>query len=100
MVNLGTEADEKEVKISVNLEDNVKSRLVQMFHEYVEAFAWSYEDMSGLDIGIVFHRLPMKEGCSPIKQKVHRMRLDMFEKIKVEVMKQFNAGVLAVTSYP
>ena len=28
------------------------------------------------------------------------MRPDMSEKIKVEVMKQFNAGFLAVTSYP
>ena len=28
------------------------------------------------------------------------MRPDMFEKIKAEVMKQFNTGFLAVTSYP
>ena len=28
------------------------------------------------------------------------MRLEMFEKIKVEVMKQFDVGFLAVTSYP
>ena len=42
----------------------------------------------------------MKEGCSPIKQKVHRMCPEMSEKIKVEVMKQFNEGFLAVTSYP
>ena len=46
------------------------------------------------------HRLPTKEDCPPDKQKVHRMRPDMSEKIKVEVMKQFNAGFLAVTSYP
>ena len=28
------------------------------------------------------------------------MRPEMFEKIKAEVMKQFNSGFLAVTSYP
>ena len=56
--------------------------------------------MPGLDTDIVVHRLPMKEGCSPIKQKVRRMRPEMSEKIKAEVMKQFNAGFLAVTSYP
>ena len=71
-----------------------------MLHEYVEIFSWLYEDMSGLDTDIVVHRLPMKEGCSLIKQKVCRMRHEMSEKIKVEVKKQFNAGFLEVTSYP
>ena len=48
-----------------------------MLHEYVEIFGWSYEDMSGLDTDIVVHRLPMKVGSSPIKQKVRRMRPEM-----------------------
>ena len=71
-----------------------------MLHDYVEVFAWSYEDMPGLDTDIVVHHLPMKEDCAPIKQKVRRMHPNMSEKIKAEVMKQFNAGFLAVTSYP
>ena len=56
--------------------------------------------MPGLDTDIVVHRLPTKEDCPPVKQKVHRMRPKMSEKIKTEVMKQFNTGFLAVTSYP
>ena len=38
-VNLGTEADRKEVKIGANLELSVKQRLIQMLHDYVEIFA-------------------------------------------------------------
>ena len=68
-------------------------------NEYVEIFAWSYEDMPGLDTDIVVHRLPTREDCPSIKQKVRRMRPDMSEKIKAEVMKQFDADFLAVTSY-
>ena len=56
--------------------------------------------MPGLDEDIVVHRLPTTEDCPPVKQKVRRMRPGMSKKIKVEVMKQFNAGFLAVTSYP
>ena len=100
MINLGTEADKKEVKIGANLEDSVKSRLVQMLHDYVEIFYWSYEDMPWLETDIVVHRLPMKERCSSIKQKVRHMRSAMSKKIKAKVMKQFNAGFLAVISYP
>ena len=71
-----------------------------MLRNYVEIFAWSYEDMPSLDIDIVVHRLLTKEACPPVKQKVLRMRPEMSEKIKAEVMKQFDAGFLAVTSYP
>ena len=47
-VNLGTETDKKEVKIDANLEASVKQRLIQMLHDYVEIFFWSYEDMPGV----------------------------------------------------
>ena len=99
-INLGTEEDKKEIKVGANLESSVKERLIQLLHDYVEIFSWSYKDMSGLDTDIVVHRLPTREDCLPVKQKVRRMRPDMSEKIKPEVMKQFNAGFLAVTSYP
>ena len=100
VINLGTETDKREVKTGANLEDSVKSRLVKMLHDYVEVFAWSYEDMPELDNDIMVHRVPTKEDYPPVKQKVRRMRPDMSEKIKAEVMKQFNVGFLAVTSYP
>ena len=56
--------------------------------------------MPGLDADIVVHHLATKEDCPPVKQKVRRMRPDMSEKIKAEVMKQFKAGFLVVTSHP
>ena len=71
-----------------------------MLHGYIEIFAWSYKEMLGLDTDIVVHRLSTKEDCPPVKQKVCHMRPEMTEKIKEEVMKQFDAGFLAVTSYP
>ena len=100
VINLGTETDKREVKIGANLEDSVKNRLVQMLHDYVEVFAWSYEDMPGLETDIVVHRLPIKEDCPPVKQMVRRMKPNMSEKIKAGVMKQFDTWSLAVTSYP
>ena len=71
-----------------------------MLRDYVEVFSWSYKDMPRLDTDIVVHRLPTKEDCPPVKQKVRCMWPEMSEKIKAEVMKQFNAGFLAVSSYP
>ena len=67
MVNLGSETDRKKVKIGVNLKDGVKNKLIQMLHEYVEIFAWSYKDMPRLDTAIVVHCMPMKVVSAPIK---------------------------------
>ena len=39
IVNLGTEEDNKEVKIGANMEPSVKQRLIQMLRDYVEIFA-------------------------------------------------------------
>jgi len=66
----------------------------------MDIFAWSYQDMLGLDSDIVQPKLPLKPECPPIKQKLRRMRLEVSLKIKEEVEKQFNAGFLAVAKYP
>ena len=64
---MGTETDKKEIRIDANLESSVKIRLVQMLRDYMEVFAWSYEDIPGLDTDIVVHHLPTKEGCPLVK---------------------------------
>ena len=87
VVNIGTEEVRREVKIGADLEESVKVRLIELLREYSDIFAWSYEDMPGLDTDIVVHRLPLKEGCSPVKQKLRRTHLEMSKKIKEEVQK-------------
>ncbi|KAI5395139.1 hypothetical protein KIW84_061656 [Lathyrus oleraceus] len=50
-VNLGSEDCMREVKIGALLEESVKKELIELLREYVDVFAWSYEDMTGLDTG-------------------------------------------------
>ena len=64
---MGMKEDRKEVNIGENLELSVKQQLIQMLHDYVEVFAWSYKDMPGLDTNIVVHCLPIKEDYPPVK---------------------------------
>ncbi|PNX59733.1 gag/pol polyprotein, partial [Trifolium pratense] len=99
-INLGSESDVKEVKVGASLQEDVKKDLVSLLQEYVDVFAWSYQDMPGLDTDIVVHKLPLKLECAPVKQKMRRTRPDMALKIREEVKKQFDAGFLAVAKYP
>ena len=43
------------------------------------------------------HRLPLNPECSPIKQKLRRMKPEMSLKIKEEVKNQFDAGFLVIS---
>ena len=78
---------------------NVRDELVALLRDYQDIFAWSYQDMPGLSSDIVQHRLPLNPKCSPVNQKLRRMKPEMSLKIKEEVKKQFNAGFLAVARY-
>jgi hypothetical protein len=100
VINLGSETDKKEVKVGASLANHVHSELVDLLREYVNVFAWSYQDMPGLDTSIVEHHLPLKPECPPIKQKLRRTRPDIALKIKEEVKKQLDAGFLAISEYP
>ena len=100
MINLGIEENLKEVKIGALLHPDVKSGLIELLKEYMDIFAWSYQDMPGLDTYIVEHRLSLKPKCPPIKQKLGRTHPDMAVKIKEEVLKHINAGFLMTSMYP
>ena len=58
------------------------------------------QDMPGLNTNIVVHRLPLREECASVKQKLRRVKPKMLLKIKEEVKKQLDAGFLKVSKYP
>lgn len=100
VINLGSEEDKKEMKIGALLVLVVKKRMIELLREYVDVFAWSYQDMPGLDTNIIEHRFPLKPEYPPIKQKLRRTRPYMAIKIKEEVQKQIDVGFLIMYEYP
>ena len=97
---MGTEKEKKEVKIGTTLSSAIRKELIDLLQDYNDVFAWSYQDMPGLDTDIVVHRLPLREECMPVKQKLRRVKPEMLLKIKEEVKKQLDAGFLEVAKYP
>ncbi|XP_022751308.1 uncharacterized protein LOC111300005, partial [Durio zibethinus] len=99
-VNLGDGENKREVKVGTSLLPAERQKLEELLREYVDVFAWTYQDMPGLSTDIVEHKLPLKPGCKPMQQKLRRMKPEMLLKIKEEVKKQFDAGFLEVAKYP
>ena len=100
VINVGTEQDKRELKIGTLITTEERCSLTALLQEYMDVFAWSYADMPGLDIDIVVHRVPLVEGCKPVKQKLRRTRPDILLKVKAEIEKQWDAGFLEVIKYP
>ena len=88
------------MKIGTTLSPTIREKLIDLLRENSDVFAWSYQDMPGLNTDIVVHRLPLREKCAPVKQKLRRVKPEMLLKIKEEVKKQLDAEFLEVSKYP
>ena len=87
LVDLGTGSGKREVKIGMGMTAPICEELIALLKDYQDIFAWSYQDMPGLSSDIVLHRLPLNPECSPVKQKLRRMKPEMSLKIKEKVKK-------------
>ena len=96
-VNLGDINNVQEIQVVNGPE---KDSIVHLCHEFKEVFAWTYRDMPGLDPSIATHKIPIKPNISPVKQKLRRMRLDIQDKVKQEIIKLLEAGFIRVANYP
>ncbi|RVW43739.1 Transposon Ty3-I Gag-Pol polyprotein [Vitis vinifera] len=56
IVDFGTTDQPRELRIGSDLSTGERDSLIQLLRAYLDVFAWSYEDMPGLDPSIVQHR--------------------------------------------
>ncbi|MBA0838172.1 hypothetical protein Goarm_010256 [Gossypium armourianum] len=56
----------KEIKIGTTLMPEQSQLLKDLLIECSDVFAWSYQDMLGLETNIVEHRIPLKSNCKTV----------------------------------
>ena len=100
LIDFGTPDQPREIRISSSLSPDERSRLIDLLRSYLDAFAWSYEDMSGLDSSIVQHHLPILPHARPFKQKLRRLHPQWSLQVKEEIQKQLSVGFFSVVEYP
>ena len=59
----------KTTKIRTTLSPEMRNRLVQFFKENLDVFAWSHEDMPGISLKVIQHKLSVDPKMKPIQQK-------------------------------
>ena len=93
-VNLGSQDHPKPISISECLSLTEREELIALVREYIDVFAWNYEDMPGFDPQIAMHRLNIKPNVKPVKQQQRRFHPDIMEAIEAEVHKLIACGFI------
>jgi len=71
--NIGTLEKPKIIKLSKSLPPDQKPKYVDLFKEFQDVFAWSYEDLKSYDTSVIQHTIPLKPNQKPFKQKLRRI---------------------------
>ena len=100
LIDFGVPDQPREIRIGSSLSHDERSRLIDLLRSYLDVFAWSYEDMPGLDPTIVQHHLPILPHARPVKQKLRRLHPRWSLQVKEEIQKQLSVGFLSIVEYP
>ena len=97
--NIGTKEQPGIVKISKALSVEQRERYIKLLKEYVDIFAWSYEDLQTYDTSIIQHKVPLKPNVKPFRQNLRRINLTLFPVIEKAVKKLLDAKIIIPLRY-
>ena len=84
-VNIGTMEEPKTTYISSLLPSNLKEQIMSLLQEFKDCFAWSYDEMSGLDRTLLEHCLPIRPKFHQFQQPLRMMLKEVKLKVKEEI---------------
>uniref|UniRef100_A0A2N9F4Z3 Uncharacterized protein n=1 Tax=Fagus sylvatica TaxID=28930 RepID=A0A2N9F4Z3_FAGSY len=91
---------ERTTKIGADLPPKIKESLVQFLKDNKDVFAWSHEDMPGINPSIISHKLNVDPSLRPIKQKRRVFAPERNNAIMEEVDKLLAANFIREVFYP
>jgi len=88
----------KKVHIGSQLPQPMKEDLVAFLRRNKDVFAWSHEDMSGIDPSVIVHKLNVDPNCRPVKQR-RAFAAERNTAVAEEVEKLLKAGFIREVDY-
>jgi len=89
-VDMGSRDHPKPIFISESLSLTGREELISLIRDYINVFAWNYEDMLDLDSQIAMHRLNIKPNVKPVKQQQRRFTLTSWKLLKLKSINSSN----------
>jgi hypothetical protein len=69
VIVLDDEKPDKTTSIGTKMNGRIKKALIKFLRGNIDIFAWTHEDMFGIDPSIICHKLNVDSSMRPIKQK-------------------------------
>ena len=91
---------EKFTRIGTSMEEKMKQDLVQFLKKSTDVFAWSHEDMLGIDPSVIILCLNVSSSHKPVHQKKRVFAPERDNAIKGEVQKLVTAEFIHKVYYP
>ncbi|XP_050229171.1 uncharacterized protein LOC126678311 [Mercurialis annua] len=98
-VDMGSGVQTKPMFISDQFDKGTVDKLIALLREFKDCFAWSYEEMSGLDRSVIEHKLPQKAGFKPFRQPPRRMSKEVETLVHDEIRRLEAAGFIREAKY-
>ncbi|KAL5540825.1 hypothetical protein UlMin_043795 [Ulmus minor] len=90
----------KTYKIGSSLTGQLRTDLINFLRDHRDVFAWSHEDMPGIDPKVIVHRLNIDPSFRPVKQKRRTFNAERYMAINTEVDKLLKADFIQEANYP
>ncbi|KAL5571672.1 hypothetical protein UlMin_021269 [Ulmus minor] len=90
----------KTCKIGSSLTGQLRTDLINFLRDHCDVFAWSHEDMPGIDPKVIVHRLNIDPSFRPVKQKRRTFNAERYMAINTEVDKLLKADFIREANYP
>ncbi|KAK1568798.1 hypothetical protein Q3G72_028909 [Acer saccharum] len=98
-VSIDPNQPDHKVLIGSRLPADVRKQLVEFLKERRNSFAWSHEDMIGIDPEVMVHRLQVDPDHQPVKQKRRKFAPERNKVINEEIQKLFDIGSVREVKY-
>ena len=69
IVVLAEDETTKMTRIGTTLSPGMRTRLIQFLKENLDVFAWSHEDMLGISLEVIQHKLNVNPERKPLQQR-------------------------------
>lgn len=99
-INLGIVENPRPTFINANLSHEEEMDYMELLMEYQDIFAWSYDEMLGLDPMVVVYQLEVKNKARVVKQAQRCFCPELILQIEVEVNKLIQVGFIREVKYP
>jgi len=67
--------------------------------QFVDVFAWEYNDLKTYDTSIIQHKIPLEKNTIPFKHKLRPINPLLLTSIEKEIKKLLNSKIIVTLRY-